>query len=220
MKATTTPQACRQACAEESADDLTLRDISLDLAELDVHGLHHRPELHRRALERYAFATHGLARAQMAEALRIGRGLFDLPRVDGLLYEGRLSWRCAVLLTRVAVPRYESAWLRLARALPFEEFELIVERSGRGWAPPTVGVLLPGERVPAHDTIVAGLPPPTRDRCSRIVATHRAHTPSTGLRLEPADLGTRRFTDRASASRRSRRAPDVRQPSRAPPPSG
>jgi hypothetical protein len=106
----------------------------MDLAEVNRDRAY--LELGCKSLAQYAKAALGPYAGYADELLRIGEKLVDLPEVDRALLDGELTWEQVVVLTRVAVPKHELAWLETAVALPLEELQQLVERSAEGWAPP------------------------------------------------------------------------------------
>jgi hypothetical protein len=66
------------------------------------------------------------------ERIRVGRALRSLPKIEGALVSGKLSYSRAREVTRVATPENESALLKLARTLPMRTLERrVVEASGK-----------------------------------------------------------------------------------------
>jgi hypothetical protein len=115
-------------------DAAAWRLMAFDLLDLDLH--HGYVEFRCKSTEQYADWELGLLPGYCAELLRIARKLLDLPEVDRALVAGELTWEQVVVLTRVAVPKHELAWVDRAVECPLEELTDQVERSAEGWAPP------------------------------------------------------------------------------------
>jgi len=62
--------------------------------------------------------------------------LVDLREIDGAFRDGWLTWEQVLVLTRVAVPKHEAAWLARALESSLEDLAYLVARSAEGWAPP------------------------------------------------------------------------------------
>ncbi len=74
----------------------------------------------------------GLGAHSTRERIRVGRALRSLPRIEGALVSGELSYSRAREVTRVATPGDESAWLDLACTLPMRTLERrVVEATGK-----------------------------------------------------------------------------------------
>jgi hypothetical protein len=193
------------------ADGATWRALAVGLLELDQQRLYLSEGY--RCTAQYADGELGLTRKQTEELLRIGKKLVDLPQIDHALRAGWLTWAHVVVLTRVAVPKHEAAWLERALDLPAGGLALLVERSAEGWAPPVAS----GERAQASEASLgwvaeAFLAPPSSRR-ARL---------SGGLRFVRPGLAGRIVVERlrracATAAWRRHSAPNVRQPSGAPP---
>ena len=75
----------------------------------------------------------GLGGHSTRERIRVGRALRSLPRIEGALVSGELSYSRAREVTRVATAEDESGWLDLARTLPMRTLERrVVEAAGTG----------------------------------------------------------------------------------------
>jgi hypothetical protein len=90
------------------------------------------------ALAGYADVYHaaeclfGLGAHSTRERIRVGRALRSLPKIEGALVSGELSYSRAREVTRVATPGDESAWLDLACTLPMRTLERrVVEATGK-----------------------------------------------------------------------------------------
>jgi hypothetical protein len=190
----------------DQANGAIWREIALHFVDVEERRPRQGPAWGRREVARYGYAEYGFCPAMCRELLRVGRALLLLPRIDQALVDGFLVWADIVVLTRVAVPRTEAAWLETALKLPLDQLELLAARSVRGWAPPN------GDDPPASEPARAPRPStaPRPTRWSHPVAPRLAFVRPL---LRPA-LGT------SSGMTRLQDAPDVRHPSRAPPPSG
>lgn len=71
----------------------------------------------------YAVAEAGLSRRQCKAFLALGRRLDDLPRISADLEHGRLSWRQAEEISRIATPETERIWIEIARSVSARELE-------------------------------------------------------------------------------------------------
>ncbi len=80
----------------------------------------------------YAAAEAGLGRKQCEAFLSLGRKLNRLPEVTSGLESGRLTWRQAQEICRVAAPESESRWIETAANLTVRELESEVKRSRDG----------------------------------------------------------------------------------------
>lgn len=189
------------------------REIALHFVEVDERRLRQGPAWGRREVARYGFAEYGFSPAMSCELLRIGRALLELPRIHQALVDGFLVWPDIAVLTRVAVPRTEAVWLETALALPLEQLEPLVARSVRGWAPPKADATSAAEQAPAPEPSSPQTPAPRRRHSAPRWAVVRARR-----RPSPRSAGaTNRLHDTPDVRRTP---PDVRHPSRAPPPSG
>ena len=65
----------------------------------------------------------GLGAHSTRERIRVGKALRSLPRIEGALLSGELSYSRAREVTRVATPEDESTWLDRARTLPMRTLE-------------------------------------------------------------------------------------------------
>jgi len=130
----------------EAWDAATWRSAALDLLYVDLERAY--LALGCKSIAQYADWEMGLTRGYTTELLRIARKLLDLPEIDRELCAGKLTWEQVVVLTRVAVPQHEYAWLDRALEVPLEELTQSVERSAEGWAPP-VDVFSRGARPPS-----------------------------------------------------------------------
>jgi hypothetical protein len=195
--------------ALEEADGATWRTIALALVEMDERGSWRAAGA--KSTAQLAAWEYCLVPEQTEKLLRLGRKLLELAEVDFVFCDGRLTWEQVVLLTRVAVPAHEAAWLERALALPLEELERLVERSAEGWAPPVIG------RRPA-DTQGAELAE-GGGTCGRATQGRRARV--TGDGSERVPLRVNRFAalnmPAARAPGHHRGAPNVRQPFHPPP---
>jgi hypothetical protein len=118
----------------QGADGPTWRGLARGLLELDLRRLYRREGYESTA--HYAECELGLTPQQTAELLRICRKLLDLPEIDRAFCNGWLTWQQVVVVTRVAVPEHEAAWLDRALEVPVGELTGLVDRSAEGWAPP------------------------------------------------------------------------------------
>lgn len=212
----------------DDLDAATWHEIARDLVVVDEQRLYRADDWRCRDTAHYAERNYCLSRVVTEELLRAGRKLRELPLIERLLEDGLLSWRHVVLLTRVAVPRYERAWVRLAFLVPLEQLELLVERSGHGWAPPSVD--RPNARVAAVDAIVAALggspgdpsPGASPGRMRSLRRRSRGASRRRAIALRSMDTGARerRVGAPARGASSARRAPNVRRSSGALPPSG
>ena len=116
--------------AERTAIRLTCRYLA-DLAD-------HMEEGACGALFGYADVYHaaeclfGLGPHGARERIRVGRALRSLPRIEGALLSGELSYSRAREVTRVATPADESPWLERALTLPMRTLErTVVEATGK-----------------------------------------------------------------------------------------
>ncbi len=74
----------------------------------------------------------GLGAHSTRERIRVGRALRSLPRIEGALLSGELSYSRAREVTRVATPADESPWLERALTLPMRTLERrVVEATGK-----------------------------------------------------------------------------------------
>ena len=120
--------------AERTAMRLTCRYLA-DLADF----MDNREEGAGGALLGYADVYHaaeclfGFGAHGARERIRVGRALRSLPRIEGALVSGDLSYSKVREVTRVATPGDESTWLDLASTLPMRTLERrVVEATGKG----------------------------------------------------------------------------------------
>jgi hypothetical protein len=93
----------------------------------------------------------GLGAHSARERIRVGRALRSLPKIEGALLSGELSYSRAREVTRVATAENESAWLKLARTLPMRTLERrVVEATGKAAPGRTEG---PGLRWTSPETV-------------------------------------------------------------------
>jgi len=199
-------------------DAATWRLTAFDL--LDVQRERAYLELDCKSIAQYADWVLGLLPGYAAELLRIADKLLDLPEIDRELCAGKLTWEQVVLLTRVAVPKHEYAWLDRALELSLEELTQLVERSAEGWAPPIAwSAAADARRVVGCETVDAL--DATSGRARAVFS--RGATPPSGSRLGRAADGTAARSKIALCSpdagrvRRLTIAPNVRQPFHPPP---
>ena len=83
----------------------------------------------------FAVCLLGMSRRDARDHLKVGRALTRLPKIDGALREGRLSWTKARLLVRIVVPATEEAWLEKALSVTCSALEVEVSTSQRGRLP-------------------------------------------------------------------------------------
>jgi hypothetical protein len=83
------------------------------------------------------FATDKLemCRTTAQRLLRTGAELTLLPRVDGAFCRGDLSWSKVCLVSEIAVPETEKAWLDLALRVTIRELQREVASTEKGRAP-------------------------------------------------------------------------------------
>ncbi len=109
------------------------RGLAFYLAEMDERGLHqvtgHRTAAH------YAEGRLEMSRRLAQQLIFVGKALCELPSIDAAFAEGRLSWSKVVLVTRVATPEHEHAWLARAEAATCKELQLAVRLAKPGSAP-------------------------------------------------------------------------------------
>src|SRR5262249_20892205 len=74
----------------------------------------------------------GVGVGQTRERVRVGRALRGLPRIEGALVDGTITYSRAREVARVARPEDEDHWLELARALPMRDLERCVIEAGGG----------------------------------------------------------------------------------------
>ncbi len=86
-------------------------------------------------LASYAEQRFGIDARRTSEYVRVGRALETLPQIDQALREGELGWSKVVLLTHVAAPTCEDAWLDKARRSSWRELRRAVQL-GRPGRPP------------------------------------------------------------------------------------
>jgi hypothetical protein len=98
----------------------------------------HGPDGAAVALAGYADVCHaaeclfGLGAHSTRERVRVGKALRSLPKIEGALLSGELSYSRAREVTRVATPENESAWLEQARTLSMRSLERrVVEATGK-----------------------------------------------------------------------------------------
>ena len=195
----------------EATDGTTWRTLALDLAEMERRQ-RYRSEGYE-STAHYADWELGLEGEVFEELLRVGARLLTLPGIDCAFCDGYLTWEHVVVLTRVAVPDHEAAWLERALDLPLGDLTLLVDRSAEGWAPPLAsdgrvgvgGATLgsTGEAVPADSWPWRG----PRGREGRTVGTGNGG----GTAAERLRRGA------ATGSWLRRGAPNVRHRSHAPP---
>ena len=113
--------------------DTGSRLVAFYLVEMEARRLYqatgHGSTVH------YAQNRLSLEPRRSRELLSVGRKLLELPAMDEAFCRGEISWSQAVLLTRVAVPEHEQAWLDLARESTCRELSLEVKRSRPGSKP-------------------------------------------------------------------------------------
>src|SRR5687767_5303306 len=96
----------------EAWDAATWRMAALDLLDVDLNRTY--LELGCKSTAQYADWELGLLPGYAEELMRIAQKLLDLPEIDRALSTGELTWEQVVVLTRVAVPKHELAWLDTA----------------------------------------------------------------------------------------------------------
>lgn len=115
-----------------------LRDAGHRALAFYLHDMHRRG-LHQLmgcvSAVQFAVKVLGLDRRTARELLAAGNALAELSRIDAAFAEGRLSWTKARLLSRVAVPETEAAWLERGEAVSCAELESLVAGSEVGRPP-------------------------------------------------------------------------------------
>ena len=77
----------------------------------------------------------GLDRRRIAEMVRVGTRLRDLPLIDQAFREDYLDWSEILLLVRVASPEHEEAWLKVAQERSLPELQNEVKMAVPGGPP-------------------------------------------------------------------------------------
>jgi hypothetical protein len=195
----------------ETWDAAAWRLTALDLLDVDLQRTY--LELGCKSIAQYADWELGLLPGYAAELLRIAQKLLDLPEIDRALCAGELTWEQVVVLTKVAVPEHELAWLDTALELSLGDLKRLVDCSAEGWAPPIargVEADVGGHAPCASVETLRATPSPRRARVggSRFQVGPRfvrrmGAVPAPGA----PDRSIRRHLD----------APHVRQPFQAPP---
>lgn len=185
----------------------TWRRLAMRLLEQDLLRVWRRKGY--ASMVEFAEQRFGVPPQRTVELVRIAKKLLDLRLVDSALYHGCITWEQVVVLARVAVPKHEVAWLRVAIFRPFEELISMVERSAEGWGPP-----LPTDRTSLDDVDAGCAQVDPHHAASGSLPPHAGH-----LRASTSPGHTHRSVQLPSAGfvRRSF-APNVRR-SRRPPPS-
>ncbi len=118
-------------------EETSRRVLAFYLVEMDVRRLYqatgHGSTAH------YAEARLGLDRRRVAELVRVGAKLLELREVDRAFCEGRLGWAKVLIVSRMASPEHEAAWLERALALDARALALLAARSREGGAPRAPG---------------------------------------------------------------------------------
>jgi hypothetical protein len=79
----------------------------------------------------YARERAGVSVRQIQDLAHAHRSFADLPRLERTLVENELPWSKVRILTRVATPENEGAWISHARARPVRELEQAVREARR-----------------------------------------------------------------------------------------
>jgi len=119
--------------------DTGQRILAFYLTEMEDRRLH-QASGHRSTIQ-FAGDRLGLDRRRARELIAVGHKLLGLPAIDGAFCEQKIGWSKLLLLTKVATPEHEDAWLERALACTCRELarEVLCVKPGR---PPRK----PGER--------------------------------------------------------------------------
>ena len=162
--------------------DVGNRRLAFYLADMDSRGISQL--LGFPTATAYAVKRLEMGRRHAQELIAAGRALEELPKTDEAFCDGRLNWSRVRLLTKIAVPETEAAWVERAVALSWAQFKREVLTSEKG-RPPRKGR--------------KGLPPVKIGVAAKLDR----------LDYEKWELAKRKLADELG-ERRDRRGPDAR----------
>ena len=113
--------------------DVGNRRLAFYLADMDARGISQL--LGFPTATAYAVKRLEMGRRHAQELIAAGRALEELPKTDEAFCDGRLNWSRVRLLTKIAVPETEAAWVERAVALSWAQFKREVLTSEKGRPP-------------------------------------------------------------------------------------
>ena len=113
--------------------DVGNRRLAFYLADMDSRGISQL--LGFPTATAYAVKRLEMGRRHAQELIAAGRELEELPKTDEAFCDGRLNWSRVRLLTKIAVPETEAAWVERAVALSWAQFKREVLTSEKGRPP-------------------------------------------------------------------------------------
>ena len=113
--------------------DVGNRRLAFYLADMDSRGISQL--LGFPTATAYAVKRLEMGRRHAQELIAAGRALEELPKTDEAFCDGRLNWSRVRLLTKIAVPETEAAWVERAVALSWAQFKREVLTSEKGRPP-------------------------------------------------------------------------------------